>query len=216
MQRLAIFTGPMWSGKTTKLIHHVLQYKHNFERVFPIKHSIDTRTSAQVIRARSGEALHDAHPCNQLHGLGVEEDVLYAIDEAQFFDVDDLLLFCQRVVETTAQSHLAIAGLDLDFAKHEFGGILPTIEWATENEIPATVMRLTAFCNACGRPAPYTQRLSTGGEQTVVIGDADVYQPACEIHHNSHPITLEAWNQLKVDNTATTIVDPLPKMAVVE
>src|SRR3990172_3345478 len=94
MYSIKVFMGPMFSGKTTKLI----KMCHS-KRYFGIKHSIDLRYSKDKIESHDDSFIEklDATSVNKLmdicSDLPSPEDIdIIAIDEGHFFV--DLLEFC--------------------------------------------------------------------------------------------------------------------------
>lgn len=93
---------------------------------------------------------------------------------------------------------------------------------------PGRVVRLHSSCThgavpgsrgrkgagGCGAAARLTQRLERdepappagGGESdvdVVAIGDADMYQPSCDHHHEAAPVRAEEWFRLELGNTGS-------------
>ena len=132
----------------------------------------------------------------------------------QFFDGSDLLTFAAAVlqpgdVKTAGSSLLVVAGLDLDFARRPFGGVLRLAHAALEQASDArgdalstadvAIHRLSARCSRgppgapCGSQAPFSQRLRAGGVDTVLVGGGEFYQPSCAVHHSCDPVDADAW-----------------------
>jgi thymidine kinase len=227
---LHVFTGPMWSGKTSALIQH---FNHsNFHPSVPrtiLKHVIDTRGPSSSIVARTGEVLRGARAVASLDGVDAVPGHLYAIDEAQFFG-DGLVSFWDRLahahVDWAANAHsqgrfppatgLFVAGLDLDYARKEFGSVMrlcrtvigscsdggsSCLHTASGLSVDFGFTRMTARCSyrsacgtVCNHPACYSQRLAEGGDAQVQVGGAQFYQPACPRHHSCAPLPLHAWD----------------------
>lgn len=147
---LELILGPMFSGKTTALL---TRRKGN---TLIINHLFDTRGA--------GVKTHDgieevAMKCSVLPNVSVYDTVL--IDEAQFFTslegVEDLA------------PNVVVAGLSGDYLRKPFGKILELIPKADK------VTFLTAVCD-CGKPAPFTKRIS--GEDCLVSVESE-YKPKC-------------------------------------
>ena len=167
MSKLHIILGPMFSGKTTRLI----ELSKEFSSPLIINHALDTRYHATDLVSHDG--IHA--PCIQAFQLqDIDKHVLNAADaifvnEAQFFT--DLLPVIEAWL-TTYGKPIYVCGLDGDFRQNPFGDLL--------NIIPLcdTVEKLRAKC-LCGNPAIFTHRLSADQEQTLI--GTDVYEPYCRL-----------------------------------
>jgi thymidine kinase len=208
-QYLRVFFGPMWSGKTNRLIESVDRAADAFSRVCIIKHSIDTRHPTAVV-ARTGLSLPATLATADLASVPRLPGTLYAVDEAQFFGME-LLPFAAAVLQQEG-SALVVAGLDLDFARKPFGAVLQLAQHSLDpgcqfSGVELSVQRLAARCSfrearggdshgaavACSRPALFSQRLHAGGLGTVLVGGGEFYQPACGLHHVCSPVSEEDW-----------------------
>ena len=247
MAHVAVFLGPMWSGKTSRLISAIVAQRPRFARVRVIKHAIDTRAPAALLVARTGLQQQADLCVADLRDVPVsaaDPPTLFAVDEAQFFG-DGLLDLFERVAacgggsggasgpgggspskaaEAAAASSphgLLVAGLDLDFKGETFGCVLELAQRALAAAASkggggggcggaaaglgeVLVERLTARCDhrgaargapACGRAAPFSQRLLAGGGATVVVGGDEFYAPACAEHHRALPGDASEWGR---------------------
>lgn len=180
--------GPMFSGKSEELIRRVTRALIAKQQVQVFKPAIDDRYEAQAVASHLGRTL-DAQPVSsveQLRGALAEQTRVVAIDEAQFFASELVVL-----VDQLAQSgrRVILAGLDLDFRGEPFG---PMAELLARAEV---VEKLTAICH-CGRAATRTQRLIHGrpaheSDPIVLVGAAESYEPRCREHH----VVLRAAHQ---------------------
>jgi thymidine kinase len=192
--RVKIYTGPMWSGKTSALLQTVDANRMQNAPTFIVKHSIDTRNSK--VHSRTGLSTKADIVCSSLQcSVPVKPDITVAIDEAQFFP--DLLPFSKTFLQQE-NTTLILSGLDLDFLNKPFGQILELAEWLIKSPYGCEVHKLTARCGVCNEPAVFSQRLYSeqlgkGSEAQVIIGSEDMYQPACAKHHVSTPIPYSQW-----------------------
>lgn len=176
---LTIIAGPMFSGKSTRVLSLISQYASIGTPVLVIKHADDTRYRRNEIATHDGQHA----PCIAVRDLDdlVAEDLIrfrvIILDEAQFFR--RLVPFCEWIVDTFGK-HLYLVGLDGDSNRRPFGELLDCIPLADRVE------RLTAFCRRCanGTPAPFTYRCSGPHDQQVIVGGQDMYMPLCrECYH---------------------------------
>ncbi len=166
---LELILGPMYSGKTTRLIEHYRAYKYIGKNIVVINYSLDTRYSDTMLSSHDRCEIPCAFANNLNKDLWLNADVVL-INEGQFFS--DLVPAVQEMVETYGKT-VHICGLDGDFQRQRFGTILDLIPLCDKVE------KLTAFCGICrnGTPAIFSRRVSNESEQ-VVIG-SDNYVPVC-------------------------------------
>ena len=206
---LRVFYGPMFSGKTNSLLTAVGVERVNYAKKIVLKSVLDTREipgsgivtandrkEDVFLRSRTGMSLRVDYVISTLSSLLIpREKTLYVIDEIQFLEKSELLDFSSRVVNSG--SALFAAGLDLDFRRKEFGATLELSRFAESLHGKDAVKVLEAKCcyPGCGAPASYTQRLSAGGKDVVVVGGEEFYRPACAAHHTPTPLTVtgEGW-----------------------
>ena len=170
---LEIILGPMFSGKTTKILDIYKQCKFCNIPVSIINHSSDTRYHDTMISS------HDQlfAPCFQTvllndlwkTNVAIRSSDVILINEGQFFGdlynvVNDMLKHKKKVY---------ICGLDGDFERKKFGQILDLIPMCDK------VTKLTSLCSKCkdGTTAIFSTRLTCETDQTVV-GSSN-YIPTC-------------------------------------
>jgi thymidine kinase len=167
---LELILGPMFSGKTTRLIQHYKASKFIEKRVVVCIYSLDTRYSETALSSHDRVEI----PCVFTSTLAdkstwIDADVIL-INEGQFFS--DLVPMVMEMVDTHNKK-VHICGLDGDFRRQRFGSLLDLIPYADKVE------KLSAFCGMCrdGTPAIFSHRVSAEVNQ-VVIG-SDNYMPLC-------------------------------------
>jgi len=184
---LELILGPMFSGKTSKLLEIYKQCNFCSIPVSVINHTIDTRYHDTMM------ASHDKimAPCIQANKLtdiwtregyietGNNSDIyankllrsaeVILINEGQFFS--DLYEVVIDMLKNKKKVY--ICGLDGDFERKKFGSIIDLLPHCDK------VTKLTSLCSLCkdGTHAIFTMRLTEEKEQTVV--GADNYIPVC-------------------------------------
>lgn len=192
--RLEVIVGPMFSGKTERLIAKLHRAQYAKKRVRIIKPAHDTRTQGYIA---SRAVLPDGttEVTDRLSAVMVRDeeefwrivhlnkfDVL-AIDEAQFFPLDEPMRdslgwfgrAIRRLLRERCDSSLRIivAGLDMDFAEEPFGPIPGLLA------IADSVEKLTGVCMICGSDAGYISYRLISDEKQLVVGDVGEYQVRC-------------------------------------
>lgn len=191
---LHIYLGPMFSGKSTKLIdtykiycnsnsnsnsitHSNLSIEKPPYSSLVINHTFDNRYGCNEI------ATHDLRkiPCISLNILNdifkyvdINNITHIFIDEAQFFK--DLYPITIDLL-TKYKKTIYLAGLDGDYKQEPFveSNLLGLIPYAT------TVCKLTAKCYKCNNSAQFTKRLNSSNEK-ILVGGSNDYQPVCIEH----------------------------------
>jgi thymidine kinase len=192
--RLEVIVGPMFSGKTERLIAKLHRAQYAKKRVRIIKPAHDTRTqgfiASRAVRADgttevtdrlSAVMVHDETEFHRIVGLG-GYDVL-AVDEAQFFPLDtplrDSLGWFGRAIRSLLRERrdsalrIIVAGLDMDFAEEPFGPIPGLLA------IADSVEKLTGVCMECGSDAGYISYRLISDDKQLVVGDVGEYQVRC-------------------------------------
>lgn len=171
---LEMIMGPMFSGKTSKLVQIYKQCKLCDIPVLPINHIKDTERNPG-----KGSVLinHDniPIPCvntNTLCSLSTENYRVILINEGQFFH--DLVPFVKAQLQLKKQIY--IAGLDGDFQQNVFGDMLHLIPLCDKVE------KLSSLCGICknGNPGIFSKRISREMTQ-MVVGGSEKYIPVCRI-----------------------------------
>jgi len=175
---LELIIGPMFSGKTSKLIEIYKQCKFCNMSVVIINHSLDTRYHETMV------SNHDKimAPCLQASELNelwskstntntneLKQTNIILINEGQFFpDLYEVVIDMLK-----HKKHIYICGLDGDFERKKFGGIIDLIPLCDK------VTKLTSLCSKCknGTPGIFSMRLTCEKTQTVV-GSTN-YIPVC-------------------------------------
>ena len=186
--RLELVIGPMFSGKTTQMLHRIRRHGFANRRVLLVKYCKDQRYSVSAV------ATHDnvtGGGCDTLSvaalaqvGEAYQKYDVIGVDEGQFYPdlgacVDQWASEGKTVI---------VAALDGDFLRHPFGDVCALVPRAE------SVTKITAVCMGCGCNAAFSKRISA--EQDVeVIGGADKYLPTCRECYNDFPAAAgDGWN----------------------
>jgi thymidine kinase len=175
MGRLELIVGPMFSGKTTKLLKLIDMYKDD---IFVITHSFDTRYGTNKITNHNKQYYEANISCTNLMPLLNSEQLMnykyIAIEEGQFFN--DLHKFALYLVQKL-DKHVFIAGLNGDYKMNPFKNIVNLISYADKTNI------LYAKCSYCDCDAPFTKRI-TSSTKKILVGSNDLYKPCCRMHYD--------------------------------
>ncbi|GLT80197.1 hypothetical protein SLA2020_516500 [Shorea laevis] len=181
--QIHVIVGPMFSGKTTTLLHRIQSESITGRSVAVIKSDKDARYGLDSIVTHDGAklpcwALANLSSFKEKFGLDAYDKLdVIGIDEAQFFE--DLYDFCREAADHDGKT-VIVAGLDGDYLRRSFGSVLDIIRLA----------ELTARCELCGKRAFFSLR-KTEETQTELIGGADVYMPVCRQHYVNGQVVVE-------------------------
>lgn len=178
---LELIIGPMFSGKTSRLVEIYNQCIFCDISVLVINHSIDNRYDDELLSTHDKIKI----PCiktNKLNNgkINVKNSDVILINEGQFFD--DL---CDAVNDMLKQNKkVYICGLDGDFERKKFGKILDLIPLCDK------ITKLTSLCSTCknGTKGIFSMRITNEKEQTVV--GFDNYMPACRKCYENKSVNL--------------------------
>jgi len=175
---LEIFIGPMYSGKTSKLLEIYKQYKFCNVPIEVINYSEDTRYHETMLSSHDKIMI----PCIQTLEINsilgekrIQEADVILINEGQFFadlvpDVLELLRLKKKVY---------VSGLDSDFERKKFGSLLDLIPMCDR------VTKIHSLCSLCkdGTAGIFSLRLTQEREQKVI--GSDNYIPVCRYCYES-------------------------------
>ena len=176
---LELILGPMFSGKTSKLLEIYNKKKYCNEKILVINYTHDKRYSDTHLSSHDKIMI----PCTQVTKLNSLYDLKTNIDhhkikdydvilinEGQFFD--DLFIWVSYILDNFGKQ-IYICGLDGDYKRKKFGQMLDLIPLCDK------VNKLNALCGHCknGKPGIYSHR-KTNEENQLLIGN-DIYIPLC-------------------------------------
>jgi thymidine kinase len=178
---IEVITGSMFCGKTDELIRRLRRAAIARQKVQVFKPAIDTRYAERRVTSHAGNDF-EAIPIQKADEIPSHLDqntTVVAIDEAQFFD-EQVILLAQELASRGLR--VIVAGLDMDFRGEPFGP-MPALMAQAER-----VDKLQAICMVCGEPASRTQRLVNGipahyHDPVVIVGAAEMYEARCRQHH---------------------------------
>lgn len=192
--RLEVIVGPMFSGKTERLIARLHRAQYARKRVRILKPAHDTRTQGAIASravtpdgavevTASLSAIMVRSAADFARAIADDAFDVLAVDEAQFFPLDEPMTDClgwfgraiRALIRDKAGSDLRviIAGLDMDFAEQPFGPMPGLLAMAD------SVEKLTGVCMICGSDDGYISHRIVPGAEQLVVGDVGEYQVRC-------------------------------------
>jgi thymidine kinase len=181
---LAIYLGPMYSGKTSKLFELYKQYSFCKIPTIVINYADDVRYTSDAMMCTHDNKMV---PCIMARSLMDElppgsdktRGIVFLLNEGQFFP--DIVEWVKAMVETHKKT-VHICGLDGDFQRKKFGNWLDLIPLCNHVE------KLTSVCRSCAdigelSAAIFSFRLTSETEQRVI--GSDNYIPLCRKCYNA-------------------------------
>lgn len=178
--KFVVISGPMFSGKTSRLIELLEREMIAGRRIELFKPEIDSRYSQSEVVTHKGIRLParviplNSDGVKKIEALGSNVDAI-GVDEAQFWPLSsglpsalDRLAYLGKIVYASV--------LNRDHAGEPFGIAMELLARADD------VQSLTAVCSKCGDDAYFTQRVMDGKEvfgERVVVGGKELYEPRC-------------------------------------
>jgi len=176
-KEFVIYTGPMWSGKTTRLTAAVERHRIRQTEVLCFKPDIDGRYAASSIVTHSGsrmDALSVSRGDQIVQHVAERRPEVIAVDEAFMIEgcAEALTSLFKRGVS------VYVSSIELSANLKPFGEIEKMMPFATRVE------KCTAVCVSCGDDAALTHRRVPSLEE-ISVGGADSYEPMC---WSCHPL----------------------------
>mmetsp|Transcript_6168 Transcript_6168/g.15824 ORF Transcript_6168/g.15824 Transcript_6168/m.15824 type:complete len:287 (+) Transcript_6168:217-1077(+) len=175
---IQLIVGPMFAGKSTEMVRRLKRYRHADLRCAVLKHNADVRYTersavADFISTHDTVNVMEAIQCGRLEDAwsALEHIDVVGIDEGQFFE--DLVSFCEKAAGNGKV--VVVSALDGTFLREPFGEVCQLVPRCE------SVVKLTAVCAECGDAAPFSRRLVSSTE-TTLIGGRDEYAPVCRRH----------------------------------
>jgi len=173
---LNLYVGPMFSGKTSKLIELYKQFTFCKIPTVVINYTEDIRYTDEPmmfthdrtkVECVMGTKLNDIFPPG---GERASHYKVFLINEGQFFP--DIVEWTKAMVGTPYSKKVYICGLDGDFKRNTFSNWLDLIAYSDG------IQKLSSFCCDCRlMPAIFSHRLTEDKEQKMIGNDA--YIPLC-------------------------------------
>lgn len=201
---IIVFSGPMFAGKSTNLIETYKNSQVSSESKVVFKYAKDTRYSANAEIVTHNQ---DMIPCimitscddittyiNNIASNSNKQIAEIYIDECQFLpDIYLWITEMQKPISPLTIKTIVLAGLDLDASGKPF-----TEAFKAVIELADINYTLIAKCYMCNKDAQYTKLLKnediTKMVDNVLIGGAELYQPACKDHFHAPVDTI--YNKL--------------------
>tara|TARA_Y100000385_G_C12821791_1_gene520686 strand:+ start:171 stop:731 length:561 start_codon:yes stop_codon:yes gene_type:complete len=180
-----VFVGPMFGGKTTKLLSALDRYKYQGREIYAFKPDVDERYSKEEIVTHWGGKVN---AIRIPHGLKIHE-VLFddTLPEPKnvVIAVDEAFMICgiaDGLIDLFKKGHtILVSSLQLSSSGEPYEEVTRMLPHATKVEV------CPAVCSRCDRDAHYTLKVGGRDDHEIEVGGADMYQPRCFKHFYVEP-----------------------------
>jgi len=189
MANLILYTGPMFSSKTTKLLMQADKRFYQKQKVIAFKSRMDDRYSSV------GEIV--THNFNKIpaHLVDSGEEIIKKVSVQEEIDcvlIDELFLInggadaCLALYKKGYD--VVVASIDLSFTGEPFHEVKELMPYCTR------IVKCKSVCSICQKDARYTYKKvsvklvenfeSDPSVEQIQVGGAELYEPRCQEHHN--------------------------------
>ena len=172
--RIELILGPMFSGKSTRLIEIIRKFAYKEKKTIMIKFFGGQRYSDKSEVVTHDLIKYDSIDCKKLRDSFeiLKKYEVIGIDEGQFFP--DLVEVSEELA--LLKKTIIIAALNGDFRMEPFPVVSRIISKCNKIKL------LKAYCFNCHKNAYFSLRIIKSNE-TVLNGVGETYKPACRECH---------------------------------
>lgn len=187
MTSFSLFTGPMFSSKTTSLLHLIDRWKYQNKTSMAFKPKIDNRYTVDGVIVTHND---DHKSCFQVkNGKQILETIAASQTEVDCVAIDELFMIPgggEACIELFKKGYnVAVASIDLSFAGEPFEEVLRVMPFCTE------IIKCTAVCSVCQQDARYTYKKNSvkfvedfeSTTDSIEVGGEELYEARCQRHH---------------------------------
>jgi thymidine kinase len=174
MPELRLFIGPMFGGKTTKLLSALERYQYQNKKTILFKPDIDSRYSSGNVVTHQGHGKESTR-------VKTGADIINNSSNVDIIAVDELFMIpgsAAAVLELFKKGKtILVSTLQLSSHPSPLIEVQEILPWATNIEI------CPAVCSECDSDAYYTRRLAISNK-IVEVGGSESYTPLCYDHYH--------------------------------
>ncbi len=180
--KFVLYTGPMFSSKTTKLLARIDRSKYQKKNTISFKPNLDDRYSVgnQIVTH------NDLHTqCYNVTSGKEILDVIVGNESTDIVAIDELFMIpgggdaCIKLFKKGYDVY--VSSIELNYLGEPFEEITKIMPYCTQ------IIKCTAVCAVCQNDARYTFKkensLSENSENKIEVGGEETYEPRCQLHH---------------------------------
>ena len=184
MGEFVLYTGPMFSSKTTRLLSRIDRCKYQKKKVISLKPSRDKRYTVEdqivthndihlnCFTVESGDDILDIVTSLQDHADAVAIDEIFMIPGA-----------ATACIELFKKGYdVYVSSIELSFSGQPFDEVMHIMPYCTQ------IVKCSAVCAVCQKDARYTyKKIEAHNEDNqkneIQVGGEEIYEPRCQAHH---------------------------------
>ena len=181
--KLKMYVGPMFSGKSTKLIQQIERYKFAKKNIICFKPTMDTRYTTEGYIVTHSDIhvpcylVNDDKDMVRLYNERATNEKIDAVAVDEAFMIEGVSNVCLDFLYNK-KIDVLISSIDMSSSLKSFEEIARLMCHATH------IKKCKAVCTVCGDDASYTTRKqSSGVKKEIQVGGADMYEARCLKHH---------------------------------
>lgn len=174
---LIIFTGPMFGGKTTRLLAALDRYRHQKKDAILFKPNSDERYDAKTVITHNGTRWE----CKRVKS---GEEIFCLSQDAEIVAVDEIFMIpgaAKALLDLYLQGKtVLVSSLQLSYEPLPLPEIAALMPYATKVEV------CPAVCSMCENDAYYTRRKKSITNEQIEVGGSEEYEPLCHRHYKEY------------------------------
>jgi thymidine kinase len=182
MTEFVLYTGPMFSSKTTRLLSRIDRCKYQKKTVVSFKPKKDNRYTVddQIVTH------NDLHmQCYTVEdGKAILETVSSSASTVDSVAIDEIFMIpgaSDACIELFRKGYdVYVSSIELSFSGQPFEEVLKIMPYCTQ------IIKCSAVCAVCQKDARYTYKKvdnEISGKDEIQVGGEEIYEPRCQMHH---------------------------------
>jgi thymidine kinase len=169
-----IFCGPMFSGKTSRLLSALDRLKYQKKKFISFKPEIDTRYNKNHITTHLGAKVQAICVKTGQHMVEYTQEMHDVISVDEAFMIPGIAK--ELIKQFKKGKTILVSSLDMSATLQPFEEMEQMFRWATK------IVKTPAVCTKCDMDAFYTfKKLESDNE--IEVGGDNMYEPRCYKHH---------------------------------
>tara|TARA_R100000664_G_C2759790_1_gene149981 strand:- start:325 stop:882 length:558 start_codon:yes stop_codon:yes gene_type:complete len=181
MKELLLYTGPMFSSKTTRLLSRIDRCKYQKKKVASFKPQMDDRYTVENKIVTHSDAYTN---CYTVASGDAMLETIAKLEDVDAVAVDELFMIpgsAEACIELFKRGYdVFISSIELSYLGTPFEEVLKIMPYCTE------IVKCTAVCAVCQADARYTFKKveSSSSEDNIQVGGSEIYEPRCQLHYS--------------------------------
>jgi len=182
MTEFVLYTGPMFSSKTTRLLSRIDRCKYQKKTVVSFKPKKDNRYTIDDQIVTHNDLHMQCHTVE--NGKAMLEAVASSISTVDSVAIDEIFMIpgaSEASIELFKKGYdVYVSSIELSFSGQPFEEVLKIMPYCTQ------IVKCSAVCAICQKDARYTYKKvdnEISAPDEIQVGGEEIYEPRCQIHH---------------------------------